>query len=228
MKRKKRVTFVVICLLLMVGLFLFLGLWPDSRSQVRLLAPNELVAGPHIWKITGRILAVLFPPESVSVSADIFSSSKFSKKSLEKNLRREGARRDETSVWLLSPAEVEKLTAEIGALKPEELISRPKIVVSEFNTGSFFIGSTVSVNGTNTSVGVDLEVTPRRKRSSTELTLAFSWTELHTNRANVFSLRTNASVAAQIRVADGDRVLVLSERKEEPPVCLWIRSLRAP
>jgi hypothetical protein len=228
MKLPKRLICAIACRLLVIAPWLYFALWTAPHSEALLLPSEELVAEPRIWKVTSRILALLFRPKSFRVVADIFSSAQFSSTNIEMILQRPAAaHRDQTMVWLLSAEEMEKLGKQAGPLKRAELISQPKLVVSEFNTGSFFVGSAVNVNGKNASVGLNLDLTPRRKRSLTQLTLAFSWTEADMNLANVLSIRTNASVAARIRAADGERILVLSERKGKPPVGLLIWSLRA-
>src|SRR3989442_6817438 len=93
--------------------------------------------------------------------------------------------------WVLSPVELSDFLQRLKTTPDASLLSRPRIQTASGTKGQVFIGGTVSVAGTNTPVGVTLDLIPKIISGSIRLTFAVTATEIGTPTSQADAVRTN-------------------------------------
>jgi hypothetical protein len=125
------------------------------------------------------------------------------------------------SVWIADDALMAALRERLGISQNGRVAASPRITTADGMHASLSTGSSVPINGAQTRVGVILDLLPRVRRDSTDLTAILTCTEAVANNPTAegpaqsvgpISVRTNFAVAARIQIPKGSGVLMLDAR----------------
>ena len=115
---------------------------------------------------------------------------------------------DGVHAWILSPAELRPFLQRLKTTPDASLLSRPRLQTASGTKGQVFIGGTVSVAGTNTPVGVTLDLIPKIISGSIRLTFAVTATEIGTPSSQADAVRTNLAVACRVLLPNAGGLVV--------------------
>jgi hypothetical protein len=125
-------------------------------------------------------------------------------------------------VWILNEAELDAVSRGLLQTPGNEILAQPRIVTADGIDCNIYVGTTLSIDGTQRAVGLNADFLPRLRRDSTDLFVVITHTAAVTNQATAttglpiarsISVRTNVAVAARIQIPKGSGAFLLNDNR---------------
>jgi len=123
-------------------------------------------------------------------------------------------------VWILSENELDAVCRGLEQTPGNEILARPRVSTGDGIECRLYVGTTLSIDGTQRAVGLNAHFLPRVRRDSTDLFVVITHTAAVTNQttattglpiAQSVSIRTNVAVAARIQIPKGNGAFLLND-----------------
>ncbi len=123
-------------------------------------------------------------------------------------------------VWILSEDELDAVCRGLEQTPGNEILARPRVVTGDGIECRLYVGTTLSIDGTQRAVGLNADFLPRLRRDSTDLFVVITHIAAVTNQATAttglpiaqsVSIRTNVAVAARTQIPKGNGAFLLNE-----------------
>ena len=123
-------------------------------------------------------------------------------------------------IWILSEDELDAVCRGLEQTPGNEILARPRVVTGDGIECRLYVGTTLSIDGTQRAVGLNADFLPRLRRDSTDLFVVITHTAAVTNQATAttglpiarsISVRTNVAVAARIQIPKGSGAFLFND-----------------
>jgi hypothetical protein len=121
-------------------------------------------------------------------------------------------------IWILPDSEMARLRGSIHQALGYRLVSSPRVTTTDGGQASLFTGNSVPVGASQVNVGLVIDLLPRVRPDSTDLTTVITLSETVTNQPDLntqprqtsgISIRTNFAAAVRIQIPKGSGIFLL-------------------
>jgi hypothetical protein len=187
--------------------------------QAAARAPIREYLSAWKWRIEQYVLHKLRRPKTISITTQLLTATNDARtEQLFSQLQRTPYTTPGIQAWLLNEEDVQKLN-DLERLPGNGILSGANISLLDGGRGSVSVSRSVVLNGTNVSVGIEIGLTPRTRRGSTDLDLTILSTDvsgMDAGQKNSPVLVTNIAVAARVQLPQGQGFLILNENQTQP------------
>lgn len=182
---------------------------PMSKAKLRVLQWARIVRG----KLFG-------PPESVQIEAVIMQLGDLPEGDLSALESKAGSvlEKEGMRTVVVEKADLDELRSRWEGKPGNTVVSAPKMITGDRMPGSIFMGQEIAVDGTNRSVGMEVQTKPRVRGRIVDLGMNAMFSELVTNRVggeeaetNGLSIRTNFAFSGRALLEKGKALLVVTK-----------------
>jgi len=176
------------------------------------------------WRLKELILGRIKP---IELKAAIFHYGDLSNSVSPLFLLREPrfANTNGLQVWMLSQGELDAVCRGLEQTPGNEILARPRVSTGDGIECRLYVGTTLSIDGTQRAIGLNADFLPRLRGDSTDLFVVITHTAAVTNQGTAttgltstqsVSIRTNVAVAARIQIPKGSGAFLLNDDRGVP------------